>query len=96
MLEFHLGANLYYVPQNEASVLQRLLHEDGSAHATALRRSMDAATGIALPPPIRLGPNDIAALRDVLCSDLFIGFPALSSLQSAVCQGEPNYVLRDV
>lgn len=95
MLEFHLGANLHYVPPDEASVLRRLLGDDGSAQAAALRRSMEAAAGVALPPPIRLGPDDIAALRDVLCPDLFIGFPALSTLQSAVCRGEPNYVFRD-
>ena len=29
----------------------------------------------AIPDPIRLGSDDIAALRDALCEDLFIGFP---------------------
>jgi hypothetical protein len=95
VLEFHLGANLHYVPLTEAGVLQRLLGDDGSTRAAALRSSMEAAIRVALPPPIRLGPDDIAALRDVLCPDLFIGFPALSGLQSAVCRGEANYVFRD-
>ena len=90
MIGFYVGSDLHYVPQNELSVLQSILDRDGSAAAVALRRMIDAATGVAIPDPIRLGPDDIAALGDVICADLFIGFPALSSLQSAVCSDYPG------
>ena len=95
VLGFYIGDNLHYVPLNDAKVLQSLLHEAGSADATALRRSIDAATAAAIPDPIRLGPDDVAALRDALCDDLFIGFPALTGLQAAVCSDYPGKGLED-
>lgn len=90
MLGLYIGDNLHYIPLNDAKVLQSVLHEDGSADATALRRSIEAASAAAIPDPIRLGPDDIAALRDALREDLFIGFPALTSLQAAVCSDYPG------
>jgi hypothetical protein len=90
MLGLYIGDNLHYVPLDDAKVLKRLLHEAGSAAATALRRSIDAATAAAIPDPIRLGPDDLAALRDALCDDLFLGFPAITSLQAAVCSDYPG------
>jgi len=95
VLGLYIGDNLHYVPLNDAKVLQSLLHEDGSANATALRRSIDAASAAAVPDPIGLGPDDIAALRDVLCGDLFIGFPAITSLQAAVCTDYPGKGLEE-
>jgi hypothetical protein len=95
VLGLYIGDNLHYVPLNDAKVLQSLLHEDGSAEATALRRSLEAAGAAAIPDPLRLGPEDIAALRDVLCEDLFIGFPALTSLQAAVCSDYPGKGLEE-
>ena len=95
MIAFCVGANMYYVPTSELTALLNTLHRDGSAGATALRDTINAATGAAIPDPIRLGPDDIAALGDAICGDLFIGFPALSSLQNAICREHPDYVFRD-
>lgn len=95
MIAFSVGANLYYVPNSELTALLNTLHRDGSAGATALRHTINAATSTAIPDPIRLGPEDIAALGDAICADLFIGFPALSSLQNAICREHPDYVFRD-
>ena len=95
MLELYIGDNLHYVPLNDAKVLQDVLHKHGSADATALRRSIEAASAAAMPDPIRLGPDEIAVLRDALCEDLFIGFPALTSLQAAVCSNYPGKGLEE-
>jgi len=95
VLELYIGDNLHYVPLNDAKVLQDVLHKHGSADATALRRSIEAASAAAMPDPIRLGPDDIAVLRDALCDDLFIGFPALTSLQAAVCSNYPGKGLEE-
>ena len=95
MLGLYIGDNLHYVPLGDAKVLQDVLRKHGSADATALGRSLEAAGAAAIPDPIRLGSDDIAALRDALCEDLFIGFPAITSLQAAVCSDYPGKGLEE-
>ena len=91
VLELYLGANPHNITLNEAGALKNVLDQNGSAGAVALRHSIDAATEGATPPAIHLSPDDIAALRDAICGDLFIGFPGLTSLQNAVClEGFPG------
>jgi len=91
MVELYLGANRHTITLNEASCLQNVLNRQGSAEAVVLRDSINAATQAATPTPIQLGPEEIAALREAICGDLFIGFPGLTSLQNAVClEGFPG------
>jgi hypothetical protein len=85
MIELCLGADRHKITLNEASCLKGTLNSHGSAGAVAIRDWIDAATQAATSSPIQLGPEEIATLRDAICGDLFIGFPGLTSLQSAVC-----------
>jgi hypothetical protein len=85
-IEFNLGATPHHVTLTEVAFLLELLHTERSLGATLLQRSVREAAGNENPRAIRLGLDDIEALRAVLCRDNFAGFPGLDGLKTSLCR----------
>ena len=85
-----LGATPHHLTLTEARILSDLLSTNESAGAVALDGSVREAIDAAAPRPIRLGLDDIAALRNVLHTPNFGGFPGLVGLQTALRREEAS------
>ena len=79
-----LGAAKHQLTPSEAGILRSLLSGKRSLAAVVLARSVRQATNSTTPQPIRLGVDDVAALRGVLAVTNVGGFPGLEGLQTAL------------
>jgi hypothetical protein len=85
-IQFDLGATRHDLAQDEATFLVALLGTERSLAAAMLQRSVREAGAADSPRAIRLGLDDIAALRAVLCREAFDGFSGLESLKAFLCR----------
>lgn len=86
MIELSLGATPHDLTLTEARLLQTMLSERRSFGGVVLGRTVREAVEAESPSPIRLGLNDIRALRRVLSGMNVGGFPGLLGLQAALCE----------
>lgn len=85
MIEINLGATRHSLTLPEAGVLRDWLSDTRSLAAQALAKSLGDEMEANQPQGIRLGLDDIAALRSVLCGPKLSGLPGLEGLQTALC-----------
>jgi len=86
MIEINLGATRHTLTLPEAGVLRDWLSDTRALAAQTLATSLREAMGAMQPRVIRLGLDDIAALRSVLCETKLSGLPGLEGLQAALCE----------
>jgi hypothetical protein len=77
MIELLLGAAPHDLSLNEARMLGEMLRVSGAEEGLVLGQAVSEAVDAGVPRLIRLGLDDIEALRAVLCRDNFAGFPGL-------------------
>ena len=88
LIEVNLGSSRHYLTQTEAGLVNDWLRTTPSAGAVLLMASLSEAIGAERPRAIRLGLDDIAALRKVLCEQSRVGgSEGLEELQRALCHG---------
>lgn len=91
LIEINLGAARHTLTLPEAGDLRDWLSDTRSlaaqALATYLREAIDDATR---PQAIRLGLDDIAALRSVLCETKLSGLPGLESSRRRCARRPPS------
>ena len=86
LIEFDLGATRHHLTRMEAGLLKDWLEMTRSWSAQSLAKSVGESVDATRPGPIRLGPDDIAALRSVLCQESLLGgLTGLEGLQTALC-----------
>ncbi len=83
-IEVDLGAAKHHLTSSEAGIIRTLLSCKRSLAAVVLGRSVREAVHATSPRPIRLGLDDVAALRGILSGTNVGGFPGLERLQTAV------------
>jgi len=87
-----LGAEGWSIRADEVDVLLGWLAADGSLEAQAFSRTIRDELLRQRPQPVRLGLDDIAALRAVLCGVEMGDYHGLRGIQAAICvgSGEPR------
>jgi len=94
MIEFDLGTTAYHLTLDEVGLVADMLYTRQHKRGESLRESIREAAGPDHPRAIRLGLDDIAVLRAVLCRDEDVsGFPGLAGLKLALCAEQSQAAL---
>jgi len=84
-IEISLGATRHSLSSAEAEILREWLTEEGSTGGETLATLIRDEEASTRPLGIRLGLDDIAALRSVLCEMEIKGLAGLEALQVVLC-----------
>ncbi len=85
VIEISLGAARHALTLPEAEILRDWLTDTGSTASQTLARLIREEIDADRPQGIRLGLDDIAALRSVLCETGLSDVPGLEGLQAVLC-----------
>lgn len=84
-LVLKVGASGWRLRPDEVDVLTDWLRAQRSLRASALKENIAARRSAVQPAPLTLGPDDIQAVRSVLCGTDLGDYHGLIALQTAVC-----------